>query len=81
MKNITPFMIVSSLVVSAGSVATEPVCPKCVKIREYNAAHPETNYEWYDDYLKDKEEGKAREREPENSTNSNKKQCSSCSSG
>ena len=30
-----------------------PVCKKCQVIREYNAAHPENNYYWYDDYLKD----------------------------
>lgn len=35
-----------------------PVCHRCEKIREYNAAHPENNYYWYDDYLKDKEKGK-----------------------
>lgn len=34
-----------------------PVCHKCEKIREYNAAHPENNYYWYDDYLKEKKEG------------------------
>lgn len=33
------------------------VCPRCQKIREYNAAHPENNYYWYDDYLKEKKEG------------------------
>lgn len=31
----------------------EPVCEKCQRIRAYNAAHPENNYEFYDDYLKD----------------------------
>lgn len=30
-----------------------PVCKKCQVIREYNAAHPENNYYWYDDYLKE----------------------------
>lgn len=30
-----------------------PVCHKCEKIREYNAAHPENNYYWYEDYQKD----------------------------
>ena len=31
-----------------------PVCKKCQLIREYNAAHPENNYYWYDDYLQEK---------------------------
>jgi hypothetical protein len=31
-----------------------PVCKKCQVIREYNAAHPENNYYWYDDYLEEK---------------------------
>ncbi|WP_166154527.1 MULTISPECIES: hypothetical protein [unclassified Neochlamydia] len=34
----------------------EAVCRKCEKVREYNAAHPENNYYWYDDYLKEKKE-------------------------
>lgn len=34
-----------------------PVCHKCEKIREYNAAHPENNYYWYDDYLNEKKDG------------------------
>lgn len=56
MKNLTPFMILSSLVVGVSLNANEgPVCHQCEKIREYNAAHPEKNYYWYDDYLKDQE--------------------------
>lgn len=35
-----------------------PVCKKCQMIREYNAAHPENNYEYYDDYIKDLEKKK-----------------------
>ena len=58
-------MIISSLAVSANAIAEGPVCHKCEKVREYNAAHPENNYEWYDDYLKDKEAGKAHEKKPE----------------
>lgn len=30
-------------------------CAKCQEIREYNAAHPENNYTYYDDYLKDQQ--------------------------
>lgn len=43
-----------SLVSVATLAADEaPVCVKCEKIREYNAAHPENNYYYYEDYLKD----------------------------
>jgi hypothetical protein len=28
-------------------------CHKCQVIREYHEKHPEENYYWYDDYLKD----------------------------
>ena len=38
--------------------ADEPVCKKCQMIREYNAAHPENNYEYYDDYIRDLEKKK-----------------------
>lgn len=58
MRNITPAMILGALIIG-GTVFAEdegPVCHKCEKIREYNAAHPENNYYWYDDYLKDKKE-------------------------
>jgi hypothetical protein len=44
------------LTIGTSSFADEPVCHKCEKIREYNAAHPENNYFWYDDYVKDKKE-------------------------
>lgn len=33
-------------------------CAKCQQIREYNAAHPENNYTYYEDYLKDQEKQK-----------------------
>lgn len=36
------------------AAAEEPVCKKCQMIREYNAAHPENNYFYYDDYVKEK---------------------------
>lgn len=28
-------------------------CPLCEALREYHRAHPENNYEYYEDYLKD----------------------------
>ena len=43
--------------------ADEPVCPKCEMIREYNAAHPENNYTYYEDYLKD--QAKKEQKPPE----------------
>lgn len=54
----TPVMILGSLIIG-GSVCADdegPVCHRCEKIREYNAAHPENNYYWYDDYVKDKKQ-------------------------
>lgn len=61
MRNTTIAMTLSSLII-CGSACTDeagPVCHKCEIIREYNAAHPENNYYWYDDYLKkNKEEPK-----------------------
>ncbi len=43
----------------------EPVCEKCQRIRAYNAAHPENNYFYYDDYLKDQEKKHAAQNKPE----------------
>lgn len=43
--------------------AEEPVCKKCQMIREYNAAHPENNYKYYDDYIRDLEKKKAEGKE------------------
>lgn len=60
MKYKLAFLLLA-LSVNASCFADDPVCKKCVKVREYNEAHPENNYEWYDDYLKDKKEGKAKE--------------------
>lgn len=39
---------------------SEKPCALCEKVREHNAQHPENNYFWYDDYLKDQgnQEGK-----------------------
>jgi len=28
-------------------------CPLCEQLREYHRTHPENNYEFYEDYLKD----------------------------
>lgn len=46
-------LVLSLLALSNLVFAEEAVCKKCQVIREYNAAHPENNYYYYDDYLKD----------------------------
>ncbi|CDZ79981.1 hypothetical protein BN1013_00485 [Candidatus Rubidus massiliensis] len=45
--------ILSLLSISYSILAHAQTCTKCEKIREYNKAHPENNYYWYDDYLDD----------------------------
>jgi|GEM_PF-2128976 len=40
--------------------ADSGICKKCQLVREYNEEHP-SKYEFYDDYLKDKEAGIADE--------------------
>ncbi len=50
MKNIQMFALVSTFILSSPLPA---VCKKCEEVREYNRMHPENNYEYYDDYLKD----------------------------
>lgn len=39
-------MIAMPMVAAAG-------CPLCDQLREYHRAHPENNYEFYEDYLKE----------------------------
>lgn len=46
----------------------EPVCHKCEIIREYNRTHKETDFIYYEDYLKDKEE-KAKQNSTQNQPN------------
>lgn len=43
------------LLIAVATLAADeaPTCAKCEKIREYNAAHPENNYYYYEDFLKD----------------------------
>jgi hypothetical protein len=48
MKKYLPLLFIPAL-----ALVAEPVCEKCQKIREYNAAHPENNTIWYEDYQKD----------------------------
>ncbi len=40
-----------SLFLSTTTLFSDDVCPRCEKIREYNAAHPENNYYYYEDYV------------------------------
>ena len=59
MRMIIPVIFLSFFVMNGKALADGegPVCHKCELIREYNAEHPENNYYWYDDYLKEKKEG------------------------
>lgn len=41
--------------VSDAHAGGEGNCTRCAIVREYNECHPENNYEFYEDYLKDKE--------------------------
>jgi len=49
------FKLLIVSIVLAGTVIAEeaPVCKKCIEVRKYNAEHPENNYFYYDDYVKD----------------------------
>lgn len=67
---ILAFLFVLSISFSKVNADEEgPVCKKCQKIREYNAEHPENNYYWYDDYLKEKKEGQPHRDQPSQNTN------------
>jgi len=46
MQLIVAAMIFAPSVIQAG-------CPLCEQVREYNRTHPENNYEYYEDYLKE----------------------------
>ncbi len=52
-------------VFAINTVFSEPVCHKCEEIREYNRTHKETDFIYYEDYLKDKEE-KAKQNSSQN---------------
>ncbi len=57
MKKVCLFVFLGlGAICGVGYAEEGPVCHMCEKIREYNAAHPENNYYWYDDYLKEKKE-------------------------
>lgn len=72
-KNKTLTLILGMIAIcgSMDAHSEEAVCHKCEKVREYNAAHPENNYYWYDDYLKEKKEesqGAKPQKEPTSSS-------------
>lgn len=46
------FIGVFGLLVASAEMEGQ-TCKMCEEIREYNRTHPENNYEYYDDYLKD----------------------------
>lgn len=53
MKKMMSFLFLNACVFMI--VEAEPVCHKCEVIREYNRTHKETDFIYYEDYLKDKE--------------------------
>lgn len=60
-----------SLLVPCILFANEGTCPRCEVIRKYHDDHPEENYYWYDDYVKEK--GKAEDYQPKESDTPKKK--------
>jgi hypothetical protein len=58
MKHLSAIFLLGFSVITGSAFSDEgPVCHKCELIREYNAQHPENNYYWYDDYVKEKQQG------------------------
>lgn len=55
MKNLT-ITLLSLFIGMNGLTYAEAVCKKCQLVREYNEKNP-SKYEFYEDYLKDKEAG------------------------
>ena len=45
--------LILSLIAFTALAADEAACGRCEQVREYNAAHPEKNYTYYEDFLKD----------------------------
>jgi hypothetical protein len=53
-------LAVLTILISLSSASYAEDCKKCVLVREFNQENP-SKYEFYEDYLKDKKEGKAEE--------------------
>ncbi len=50
MKRLYLLLLIVSTTTSIAS-EEEGTCQRCQRVREYNKAHPENNFYWYDDYL------------------------------
>lgn len=44
-------LIVAAVLLAPGVM--QAGCPLCEQLREYHRTHPENNYEYYEDYLKE----------------------------
>lgn len=44
-------LIASALLLAPGVMQAN--CPLCEQLREYHRSHPENNYEYYEDYLRE----------------------------
>ncbi len=62
-------LILPLLILTMNLIATdeEGACQRCKVIREYNKAHPENNFYWYDDYLEKQNEDKGTNEEEKTS--------------
>ena len=48
--NLIKYLLFTVMFISSPAIAG---CPLCDQLREYHRTHPENNYEYYEDYLKD----------------------------
>jgi len=62
---IKKYFLLMLLILNSQYGWSEKHCPLCEKVRAYNEQHPENNYYWYDDYLKDQT---GKEKAPQTST-------------
>jgi hypothetical protein len=69
MRNLN-FIALTSIVSFSIAIFAED-CKKCQLVREFNKENP-SKYEFYEDYLKDKKEGKAQEIRYEDNINDKK---------
>jgi hypothetical protein len=53
--NIFKFNLLILILLASFNCKAYSLCQKCQDLREYHAMHPEDNYEFYEDYLKDLE--------------------------
>lgn len=50
LKSLIHLIVAAMIAIPAAPLAG---CPLCDHLREYHRAHPENNYEYYEDYLKE----------------------------